>query len=210
MGVWGDYAIELSTYSMPVYATPGQFLHFCKLDGATLSPSDEELLNSILNLVSRQIDSDTRRKFTKSADATVRSIDGNGTSVLKIDVLSVSALSVDGVALTEGDDFLLEPEARAEDFPYTELERISGDCVWTAGKRNVEITGVFGFENVPCNIHYSALNRAKTLWSARHRDNLFRVLKDQAMDYERWAGKTLRKQELREVSSYTRALGFDG
>jgi len=129
---------------------------------ATWSASETTAHDSILLAVSRMVDDHCRRFFGQTA-STARTFDGRNTGMLIVpDLVSVTSLKTD----EDGDqsyertwastDYELYPYNAAAEYParpYTEIHVStatgSNDYTFPYGQRCIEVTGVWGWPEVP-------------------------------------------------------------
>lgn len=139
----------------------------------------DALLDEVLVGVSRRIDRECGRFFTKDATAVARVYDGNGLTRLYVDDLSAAptAVKVDRNAdydyadadetLTEGIHFWIGPlnaDKGPEVRPYRYLDIVPGNSVltyWPDQTRAVQVTAKFGWPSVPMAIKDAAVLMAR-------------------------------------------------
>lgn len=136
--------------------------------GKTDSGDDTTVIDPLLKAVSRLLDRECGRHFTKDAAAVARLFDGNGCAKLYVDDIASTTGLVVKVDLNEDFDYAdadetlvrdthywvgpanaaLEAEAR----PWQWLELVPNNSVlsiWPAQKRALEVTAIFGWPAVP-------------------------------------------------------------
>lgn len=130
--------------------------------------ADDTILAAILAGVSRLIDRECGRFFSKDAEVVVRHYDGNGQARLYIDDIASAAglivkVDLDGdydfdgadETLTVGTHFWLGPANVAlgsEARPYGYLEIVPNNArlaVWPERPRAVQVTAIFGWPAIP-------------------------------------------------------------
>ena len=207
---FGVFPLDVSARTSSVYASKEEALHFMRMEGVTLTATDEELMDMLLEEESRAIEADTNRVFFPSSSET-RLFDGNGLRDMIIDLVSVSAMALDDVALVAGaeEDYVLNPATPKVGHPYDAVRRVGGSLTWPVGVRNVSITGVFGWSEAPFNVRFSCLNRVKRRWEDRVRENSMRKKEEGAVVYERFGDLSIRRAEKREVWGFRRGADHD-
>lgn len=126
--------------------------------GVTDQAAPDDAVEKAIARATRMVDAYAGRDFLKR-ETTYR-LDGNGTESLFLDdrpVVEVSELRVD--------DYLLTPESYVL-YPDAGYIRLNGarpsifagfPGIFPKGARNVEVRGVFGFENIPPEVNEAAL-----------------------------------------------------
>lgn len=151
--------------------------------------ADEGLITAALLTASRIIEGKLERVFNQSAASTVRRFDGSGGALLRVDDLVTIAANgiavdtdADGTAnetfgdgnawiIKRGDDHgynaseFSEPWTQLELLPYSSNTTLT---TWTKGKRNVAITGTWGWPTLPAGIKEFCVKLARDLRDALH------------------------------------------
>ncbi len=188
-----------------VYATVAEVLSFCGLGDVTLPLEDQSLLERIIQAKSRSIDEACRRVFFGETGAT-KVYSGNDRPTLTVDdLLSVSSLTVDGVAWALGTDFKLAPFQRKNGFPYTALVALNGR-VWSSEPGGISVTGNWGWAAAPVEVHLACLNRTRTAWAARDHDANLKTLSTGDVRVELAEPRTLADREFLQVAKYVRPI----
>lgn len=170
---------------LDAYATVEEMKARISMQGAE---ADGDLLEHLL-AASREIERKTARNFNQSAAAVARFFDGSGRPKLRIDdLLSISA---EGIAVDTGLDgafattfdpatesWVVQEPYNASELgePFTALRLLplSGATasvgevlsVWPAGRRNVRITGGWGWAAVPAAIKELCVKLARDIRDA--------------------------------------------
>lgn len=186
------------------YATRADVLAFCGLAGVTLPQATLDLLDDIIEGVSRSIDLDCRRNFYKEDGAT-RKFSGNTCPTLPIDDFrTLTSITVDGEMWTAGTDFEVSPFNSRTGFPKTALVALN-DHTWVSEPRGISVVADWGWVAVPQAIHLACLNRAKAQWALRDQDTNLKSLYTGDFRVELADPKTIRDREIRQVAKYVRA-----
>lgn len=136
---------------------------------------DDTLLEMAVESASRLIDGHTGRRFYTSGTA-VRYFVANDDFVCEIDDLSNATLTLktsgdaDGVFDTTWgiNDYQLEPlngNLDGQDWPYTRIRAV-GDYLFpmSGGEALIQVTGVFGWANVPIAIKQATVIQASRIF----------------------------------------------
>jgi len=136
----------------------------------------------VLAAVSRLMDRECGRHFTKDAAVVARLYDGNGCAVLRVDDIAATAGLIVKVDLNGDYDFAdadetltinthywlapanADKEAEAE--PWTRLEIVPDNAVisiWPAQQRAVQVTAAFGWPTVPGGIREATIMVAREI-----------------------------------------------
>lgn len=127
---------------------------------SSLSTSLEGWIQAVQNFIYRY----TGRRFDKAENPTTRKYDGNGRIRMEIDdCTEVSKLTIYGIEVTAEGYFLYpgnEPVKNAIELnQYISAMRNSRSgnfLTFDAGQQNVEVTGKFGWDEVPADIALAA------------------------------------------------------
>jgi len=155
------------------YASTTEFVNRV-LRGETLTVSEEAVVTSLLDTVSRRVDRYCRRTFHPSAAATIRYFTALRSGTLVIDdltTLTTLASDEDGDRTYErtwsATDYDLEPFNASEIYrPYTSISVTpTGNYSFPAGvPKGVKITGVWGWPSIPEEVKEATIIETAGLW----------------------------------------------
>jgi hypothetical protein len=161
------------------YCTQAEFNAFRTVRGGpsvVAETSDDGVIDSIVEAVSRYIDRETGRFFYKDSTDATRYYQTEDPVCLKVDDLSTSptTVSVDYndqrsyTALDSG-DWEVEPvNAAADGKPYTRLYIApTSSAYFPPGRRGVKVVGKFGWPAVPTDIKEICEEICLNVWTSR-------------------------------------------
>lgn len=154
-----------------IYATIGEL----KTRIGITDTTDDSVLSSVLEAVSRQIDNYCNRTFGKTAAGTVRYFTPTDTNEVLIDdcvSLTVVATDEDGDRTYEttwaATDYDLLPENAGTDKPYLTIATSpAGYYRFPLVRKGLKLTGTWGWPDTPPPVHEACLIQASRIFKRK-------------------------------------------
>lgn len=133
---------------------------------------DDDLIGDALAAAEQELDNRCARRFVVAAGSTARTFAPGPSDLLIIwDCIAVASVVENGVTLTVGADYQLEPlnglSVSGESVPFTALRRRDRWWYSDGARATVTVTGSWGWASIPAPIREACKIIAKDAYQAR-------------------------------------------
>jgi hypothetical protein len=188
----------------PVYASLQDLKAFMGVSDLTFSADETAIMENSIEVASRSIEKDTNRFFHQIDDTSYK-FTGNRAKTLPIyDFRTITGVIVDGMTYTEGVDYEVYQGTPTNQATYLLFHLGSG---WFSDFQGIQISGDWGWQSVPMEIHFACLNRARFHLAYRGQNPALASLAMGDMRVQLADADAIRKRELLQIRQYIKPTG---